>query len=79
MLRLRTIAIALVVGCLLAGGASASIIPSPIAIDFRDVAWAPANGLHSYSVGSTTAFMLFQELVDRVSVPLWVQGSEDRS
>ncbi len=58
MIKLRVIAPVLVLGALLTGVASASIIPSPIAIDFREAAWAPANGLHSYTVGSVTATAL---------------------
>ena len=58
MIKLRVIAPVIALGALLAGVASASIIPSPIAIDFREVAWAPANGLHSYTVGSVTATAL---------------------
>lgn len=58
MIKLRVIIPVLAVGVLLTGVVSASIIPSPIAIDFRDAAWAPANGLHSYTVGGVTATAL---------------------
>jgi hypothetical protein len=58
MIKLRVIAPVIAVGVLLAGVASASIIPSPIAIDFRGAAWAPANGLHSYTVNGVTATAL---------------------
>lgn len=58
MIKLRVIAPIIALGVLLTGVASASIIPTPIAIDFRDAAWAPASGLHSYAVGSVTATAL---------------------
>ncbi len=58
MIKLRVIAPVLVMGALLTGVASASLIPSPIAIDFRGAAWAPADGLHSYTVNGVTATAL---------------------
>jgi hypothetical protein len=58
MIKLRVIALVLAVGALLTGAASASIIPSPIAIDFREAAWAAADGLHSYTVNGVTATAL---------------------
>ncbi len=78
----RRIAVGIIIlSVLLSGVASASIIPTPIAIDFRSSAWAPATGLHSYTVSGVTATalpsqpiasLLYQDGLDG----LGIQGGE---
>ncbi|MFZ5572391.1 MAG: PEP-CTERM sorting domain-containing protein [Thermodesulfobacteriota bacterium] len=59
---------------LLSGVCSATIITGPLAVDFRNMSWAGANGQASYSVGPVTAVAgpgedtLYQDGVDGLGI-----------